>query len=157
MKTAENNQNSANVINFTNDHTNHQDSISSSKLPLELNRNHSSANLNSFFENYVSASKTANTSNESNNNNKNNSDNNNTNNSKDYSSKKDNNTDTHNKEDHPTTEDKDETDNEKAEGYVSAMDNIIKMTSVLQIYILYFLQLIIIFIFIYLLISFFDY
>ncbi|ORX87579.1 BRCT domain-containing protein [Anaeromyces robustus] len=137
LKSNENNQNGNTNNNNTNNNTNNDNNNNNNNNNSAMNdknskgkdltRSHSSANLNSFYENYVIASKSNennNNSNENNNNNENNS-NENTNNDNDNNkieslSKND---------DKMSIDNSDENNNEKAEGYVSAMDNIIKMTS----------------------------
>jgi len=138
MKTTENNQNRANsMMNLNHPNNNnkisHENENEKAKAPagLEFNRSHSSANLNSFFENYVNASKSSHNVTPAKEVKDQNLDNNN------KEGKKETNTmniepmesDLSQKGDAPFSDRNDETDNEKAEGYVSAMDNIIKMTS----------------------------
>ncbi len=143
MKTTENNQNRANSMinvnhpNNNNQKINHESENEKTKesAGLEFNRSHSSANLNSFFENYVNASKSNHDVMPTNEAKDQNLDNNN---NKKEEEKKEANTmnvepmesELSQKNDGPFSDRNDETDTEKAEGYVSAMDNIIKMTSV---------------------------
>jgi len=124
LKTKENNQAGMNIKSDVSN----KESISKSSTGNELTRNHSNANLNSFFENYVTTSKP--------NLDKQNSNSNDPNQKEDFmnidinNNSTDNNPNDNDNDNNNNNSNTEEIDGEKAEGYVSAMDNIIKMTSV---------------------------